>query len=67
MKLIDKSWNPYLGKYEHCWLADTEDELTAGFDAGTDVSMAFVIETGDTWVKNSKGQWQKVGTTEVKA
>lgn len=68
MRLFDKNWNPYMGRYEHVWLADSEDEITADCVEGAgegDVILA--LDTGSTWVKNTEGKWQKVGTTEVKA
>jgi hypothetical protein len=55
-----------MAKYEHTWVADDESKLTAGFDPDCAVgSMILVISTGDTYIKNTEGKWQKVGTTEV--
>lgn len=66
MQLLDAKWSFPQGKTERTWLADDESELTAGFDPTSAVgSSIIVIATGDVWMKNSKGQWQKVGTTEV--
>ena len=66
MKLIEQKWNPHLGQYEKTWLADDESELTAAFDPeGAAGSVVLVISTESTWMKNTQGQWQKLGTTEV--
>ena len=66
MKLIDQRYNPCLNKYERTWLADTTDELTADHDPdGAECSIIMVISTNDTYMKNTQGKWQKVGTTEV--
>lgn len=66
MKLIDREWIPELGAYQHLWLADRESDITAGFDPeGAAGSAIQVIETKSTYMKNTEGKWQKVGTTEV--
>lgn len=66
MKLIDGKWNHYLDKCEHTWLADDESQITANFDPEcAEGSMIIVISTASTWMKNTQGKWQKVGTTEV--
>ncbi len=66
MKLIEREWNEFLNKYQHMWIADTEEGITPGFDPdGATGSMIMVISTNATWLKNSEGKWQKVGTTEV--
>lgn len=66
MKLIASEWNPYLNSYEHVWLADDESAITADFDSdGAEGSMIIVISTSSTWMKNTQGKWQKVGTSEV--
>lgn len=66
MKLIKSKLNICLGKYEKTYLADTEDELTADFDPNcAEGSIILVISTEATYMKNTKGQWQKCGTTEV--
>ena len=68
MELIEREWNPYLCKYQNVWLADDESSITAEFDADSaDGSIIVVISTSSTWIKNTQGKWQKVGTTEVKA
>ena len=67
MKLIDRDWNPHLNKYQHMWLADDESAITADFDPdGAEGSVIMVISTQSTWMKNSKGKWQKCGSSEVK-
>jgi hypothetical protein len=66
MKLIDRKWNPVLGKYENTWLADDESGITADFDTeSAEGSVILVISTEATWMKNTSGKWQKSGTTEV--
>lgn len=66
MKLIEQNWNPHLEKYENTWLADTDAEITADFDQDSaEGSTIVVISTKSVWVKNTKGKWQKCGTTEV--
>lgn len=67
MKLIDRDWNPYLNKYQNMWLADDETGIAADFDRdGAEGSVIMVISTQATWMKNSKGKWQKCGSNEVK-
>lgn len=66
MKMIERRWNCCLAQYENTWLADDESELTAGFDPdGAVGSVVLVISTESTWMKNTQGKWQKMGTTEV--
>jgi hypothetical protein len=66
MKLIEKEWNPYLSKYEHTWIADDLEQLTSDFDPECATGSAvLIISTGDTYLKNTDGKWQKVGSTEV--
>lgn len=66
MKLIDREWIPELGGYQHLWLADDESQITASFDPdGASGSVIMVISTRATYMKNTQGKWQKVGTTEV--
>lgn len=66
MKLIEQKWNPHMWQYEKTWLADTVEEITAGFDPDSACgSVILVISTGDSYMKNTEGKWQKVGTTEV--
>ena len=48
------------------WIADDESCITADFDTDSAAgSTIIVIATSSTWMKNSTGKWQKVGTTEV--
>jgi hypothetical protein len=66
MKLIELKWTPCLAAYAHTWLANDATEITADFDQdGACGSMILVIATGDTYIKNTAGKWQKFGTTEV--
>lgn len=66
MKLIDRKWNAFAGKYENTWLADDETGITAGFDPdGAEGSIILVISTETTYMKNTQGKWQKCGCTEV--
>lgn len=66
MKLIDREWNAYLDKYMNMWIADDESCITTDFDTDSAAgSTIIVIATSSTWMKNSTGKWQKVGTTEV--
>ena len=66
MKLIDKEWNEYLGKYTNVWLADNDNEITVNFDPeSSEGSTILVISTGNRYMKNTVGKWQKVGTNEV--
>lgn len=66
MKLISYAWEPCLGKCQNTYLADTPDEITADCfgDCGCG-SMILVISTGDTYIKNTQGKWQKFGSDEV--
>lgn len=66
MKLINREWNAYLGKYQNMWLADDESDITANFDPdGAEGSTIIVISTEATYMKNTSAQWQKCGSTEV--
>ena len=66
MKLIEKEWNEFLGKYAKTYLADDVSQITADFDPDcAEGSMIIVLSAGCTYMKNCCGQWQKVGTTEV--
>lgn len=68
MKLIEREWNICMCRYTNVWLADNEDGITADFDPESAAgSTIIVISTASTWMKNSQGKWQKVGTTEVVA
>ena len=66
MKLIEREWNVILNKYTNMWLADDESGITATFDPDSaEGSTIVVISTKSVWMKNTKGKWQKCGTTEV--
>lgn len=66
MKLIGSEWNPYLNRCQNMWIADDESGITPDFDSDSATgSSIFVISTEATYMKNTKGQWQKCGTTEV--
>ena len=66
MKLIEREWNEFLNKYQHMWIADTDSEITPGFDPeAAEGSMIIVIASNSTYMKNSVGKWQKCGTEEV--
>lgn len=66
MKMINEKWNTCLAQYESEWIADTEEELTADFVTDCACgSFVFVISTGNGYMKNSVGKWQKIGSTEV--
>jgi hypothetical protein len=66
MKLINREWNTYLGKYQNMWLADDVSQIAADFDPdGAEGSVIIVIATESTYMKNSAGLWQRCGSTEV--
>lgn len=66
MKLIDRSWNAYLGKFENTWIADNESDIPSNFDSeSAEGSVILVIFPQVVYIKNSMGNWQKLGTTEV--
>jgi hypothetical protein len=66
MKLINREWNAYLGKYQNMWLADDESQIGAESDPdGAEGSTIIVIATEEMYMKNSQGRWQKCGSTEV--
>lgn len=66
MKLIDREWNAFLGKYINSWLADNDEAITSYFDPdGAEGSMILVISSQSTYIKNTAGKWQKLGTSEV--
>lgn len=67
MIVIEKRWNSLLQAHELTYLANTADDvviddLDPNCAAG---SVILVIETEDAYMKNTQGQWQKLGTTEV--
>lgn len=64
--LIDCEWNECTNKYIRVWVFDDESGITADFDSESSVgSVIIVIATNSTYMKNTKGKWQKIGTTEV--
>jgi hypothetical protein len=66
MKLLDQTWNTYLGKFDRTWLADSELDIPAGFDPeSAEGSIILVILPQVVYIKNSQGKWQKMGTSEV--
>jgi hypothetical protein len=66
MKLIEREWNAYLGKYQYMWLANDDSNITADFDPDSAAgSIIFVISSQSTYMKNCSGKWQKCGTSEV--
>ena len=66
MQLIESRWSYVQGKTENTWLADAESEITAGFDPESAIgSQIMVVGSGDLWIKNTAGKWQKSGSTEV--
>lgn len=66
MRMISCEWNACCNKYHHMWIADDESGITADFDPDCSVgSTIIVISTNSTWMKNTKGKWQKCGTNEV--
>lgn len=68
MALIEHEYNAYLDKYVNVWVADDKSELVADFDSeSAPSSMIFVISTQETYMKNTAGKWQKMGSSEVVA
>ena len=66
MKLINREWNAYLGKYQNMWLADDETGLSADFDPdGAEGSTVIVSATDATYMKNTEGKGQICGSREV--
>lgn len=66
MILIEREYNAFLDKYTNTWLADDESGITADFDPdGAPGSIILVISTQTTYMKNTEGKWQKLGSTEV--
>lgn len=66
MKLINCEWNEHTNKYMRTWLADDDSDIAAGFDSeSSEGSAIVVVSSGSTYMKNTDGKWQKVGTTEV--
>ena len=66
MRLIDRDWNAYLGKYQNMWLADDDSAIPSDFDPdGAEGSTILVISIQSTYMKNCSGKWQKCGSTEV--
>ena len=66
MALIEHEYNAYLDKYVNVWVADDLSELSADFDSDSaPSSMIIVISTQETYMKNTSGKWQKLGSSEV--
>ena len=66
MKLINREYNAHQDKYLNTWLADNATKITTDFHPASAIgSIIIVIETKDIYIKNTKGKWQKFGTTEV--
>lgn len=65
MKLISSTLR-FTGCREKTWLADDDTEITADFDTeSAPGSKILVVGSGNLFVKNCKGQWQKFGTNEI--
>ena len=67
MILIDSNWNQSQRAIERTYLANTQADVSVPKDDSAVGSTIIVIATGDVWMKNENGQWQKVGTEEVLA
>lgn len=66
MKLINCKWNVCEQKHEHTWLSDNGNDIPANFDPDcASGSVILVISTGESYMKNTQGNWQKIGSTEV--
>ena len=67
MKLINCEWNAHLGKPQTTYLADTlVDVNLEKVDANSaEGSIIIVISENSSYMKNTKGKWQKIGSTEV--
>lgn len=68
MTLVSKEYIPgeigHSGKWLKRWRADREAEIPASFDPeSTPGSVILAIDTEAIFIKNSRGKWQKVGTT----
>lgn len=62
----NNEWNPFVGGYSRDWIADDEDQLSAGFDPESNPgSTIYVISTKQVYIKNSQRKWQLCGSTEV--
>ena len=67
MIVIEKRWNSLLQAHELTYLANTAADVVIG-DLDPDCasgSVVLVVDTEDVYMKNTQGQWQKLGTTEV--
>lgn len=65
MILINCEWNSCKA-HINTWLADDASQITADFDPkSAPGSTILVIATGDIYMKNCAGKWQKFGTSEV--
>lgn len=64
--LLSREWNEVTGGYHKDWLADEESAVSADFDKDSNPgSTIYCIDTQTVFIKNSKGQWQRAGSTEV--
>ena len=67
MIVIEKRWNSLLQAHELTYLANTAADVVIGdLDPNCAAgSVILVIDTKEAYMKNTQGQWQKLGATEV--
>lgn len=69
MVIIDESWNNSQRKRELTFLANTAEDVDLSMvpeDCAIG-SAILVVSEGAMYIKNTEGEWQKSGSTEVLA
>lgn len=69
MKLIDSKWNPFQNANERTYLANTAEDVDLSMvpeDCAIG-SAILVVSEGAMYIKNTLGEWQLSGSTEVLA
>ena len=66
MILIKQQWSDTQKAWINEWQSDDGSDITANFDpTGAVGSTIMVIADKTFYIKNSLGQWQRFGSTEV--
>lgn len=66
MILINQQWSNTQKAWINEWQSDDGSDISANFDPTCAVgSTIMVISSKTFYIKNSKGKWQKLGSTEV--
>lgn len=64
IKLIERKLSAGL-KYECTYLCNNANEIAADFATECAIGSTILCVTGDVFIKNTEGKWQKFNTSEV--